>query len=75
MNASGSSLPLVIFGGFGSDTITGGTNNDIIFGDFGRVQYIDPVSGAMVATLGFGGRGRRDQQPHRRSAVGDLART
>ncbi len=56
VNAVGSSLPLVIFGGFGSDTITGGTNNDLIFGDFGRVQYIDPVSGAMVATHGFGGR-------------------
>jgi len=33
VNAAGSTLPLVIFGGLGHDDITGGTNNDIIFGD------------------------------------------
>ncbi|MEX2645398.1 MAG: choice-of-anchor D domain-containing protein [Gaiellaceae bacterium] len=57
VDASGSSLPLVIIGGFGNDIIVGGTNRDVIFGDFGRIQYIDPVSGAIVATHGFGGRG------------------
>jgi hypothetical protein len=33
IGGSGSTLPLVIFGGPGDDTLTGGTGNDIIFGD------------------------------------------
>ena len=57
VDASGSSLPLVIIGGFGNDRITGGTSRDVIFGDFGRVQYYDPETGLLVATHGFGGRG------------------
>src|SRR5262249_48554596 len=34
-----STLPLVIFGGLGRDTIDGGEGADIIFGDLGRVHY------------------------------------
>ena len=41
VNASGSSLQLVIIGGFGNDVIRGGSGNDIILGDTGIVQYVD----------------------------------
>ena len=57
IDASASSLPLVLIGGYGADAITGGTNNDLVFGDFGRVQYVAALGGPMVATHGFGGRG------------------
>jgi Ca2+-binding RTX toxin-like protein len=55
VDASTSTLPLVIFGGFGVDNIMSGSSNDIVFGDFGRVQYV--VKSQIVATHGFGGRG------------------
>ena len=67
VDASGSTLPVVIFGGLGNDDIKGGTPtparltgkaDDIIFGDDGRVQYADPGSlNTLLAVLGFGGRG------------------
>src|SRR5712691_3465996 len=56
VDASQSTLPLIIFGGFGQDWISGGQGRDIIFGDFGRVQYTDN-SGALIAQFGYGGRG------------------
>ena len=39
VNASASTLPLIIFGGQGTSTIAGGTGNDIIFGHSGQVVY------------------------------------
>ena len=51
IDASGSSLPLVIFGGEGADDITGGSGDDIIFGDKGRVDYFDE-NGKVVTRLG-----------------------
>lgn len=56
VDASASTLPLVIFGGEGDDTITGGNGGDIIFGDLGRVHYVD-ADGLVVAALGGGGPG------------------
>ena len=45
VDASESTLPLVIFGGMGDDDITGGQAEDIIFGDRGRVLFFaDPTS-------------------------------
>ena len=50
-----STLPLVVFGGFGSDTIWSGLGADLLFGDLGRVHYT--VGPALVARLGGGGPG------------------
>ena len=55
IDATDSTRAVTIFGGFGEDVITGGLSNDIVVGDFGRVQYI--IGGVLVATHGFGGRG------------------
>ena len=41
VNASASTLPLIIFGGQDNDQIISGTGNDILFGDRGRVHYFD----------------------------------
>ena len=58
VDASASTLPLVIIGGFGNDTIKGGQGNDIILGDLGVVQYAKPGSpDTLLAQFGFGGRG------------------
>lgn len=53
VDASASSLPLVIFGGDGHDAIMGGSGGDIIFGDRGRVTYGDG-SGLPTTVLGNG---------------------
>ncbi|MDE3025281.1 MAG: hypothetical protein KGI93_06890, partial [Acidobacteriota bacterium] len=42
IDGTGSTLPLVLFGGPGNDTITSGSANDILFGDTGRVVYLRP---------------------------------
>ncbi|MEX2149864.1 MAG: LEPR-XLL domain-containing protein [Steroidobacteraceae bacterium] len=55
VRATDSTLPLVVFGGLGDDDIIAGQNEDLVFGDFGRVQYMH--AGNLVAVLGFGGRG------------------
>ena len=55
VRAADSTLQLLIFGGLGNDDIIAGQNEDIVFGDLGRVQYV--VDSNVVATLGFGGRG------------------
>ena len=56
VDASASTLDLVIFGGDGADNIMGGTGNDIIFGDQGRVDYYgeEDVNGnrAIITRLG-----------------------
>ncbi|HEX5216895.1 MAG TPA: calcium-binding protein, partial [Vicinamibacterales bacterium] len=43
LDASASTLPLVVFGWDGNDHITGGSGDDILFGDRGRVDYIETV--------------------------------
>ena len=54
IDAGGSTLPLVIFGGEGSDTIFGGEGGDLIFGDRGRIVYRDEIGGTSTV-LGHGG--------------------
>ena len=56
IDASASTLPLIIFGGQGANTILGGQGGDIIFGGRGRVEYLND-QGQVVAVLGNGGQG------------------
>ncbi len=52
LSASECDVGLVLFGGLGMDTITGGKGDDIIFGDRGRVDYFNEL-GAIVTRLGY----------------------
>ncbi len=63
VNASTSSLPLVIFGGDGDDDITGGSGNDILFGDRGRVDYRAEDDVTLVTRLGTGAAYRTPADP------------
>ncbi len=56
INASGSTVPLIIFGGQGSSTITGGSGSDIIFAHRGEVTYDNSLN-QPVTVLGNGGPG------------------
>ncbi len=51
VDAEASSLGITIFGGLGSDHLTGGSGDDVIFGDRGRVDYFN-ADGAIVTRLG-----------------------
>jgi hypothetical protein len=51
VDASASTRSVVMFGGDGMDELTGGTADDIIFGDRGRVDYFDET-GMIVTRLG-----------------------
>ncbi len=51
VDESTTSIPLVIFGGEGNDELEGGSADDIIFGDEGRVDYV-AESGKIVTRLG-----------------------
>ena len=53
IDASASSLPLVLFGGDGADTLRGGSSRDIIVGDRGRVDYRDDMD-TLITRLGIG---------------------
>lgn len=56
VNAAQSTLPIIAFGGYGEDSITGGKSSDVIFGDFGRVRFFDDDQD-LIAIHGYGGRG------------------
>ncbi|MDX9818689.1 MAG: calcium-binding protein, partial [Desulfococcus multivorans] len=48
---AGSTAPLIVFGEEGNDTIHGGDGADILFGDYGRVDYVDGGE-SIVTRLG-----------------------
>ncbi|MEM4406832.1 MAG: hypothetical protein QXS68_07275, partial [Candidatus Methanomethylicaceae archaeon] len=52
VDARASSLPMYIFGGLGDDEIYGGVNENIIFGDRGRIDFLN-AEGMIVTRLGF----------------------
>ena len=52
VHGESSTLPLIVFGGQGNDTIFGGNGGDVIFGDRGVVRYGD-------SEFGHGGLGDR----------------
>ncbi|CAB9505193.1 Kringle domain [Seminavis robusta] len=56
IDGSASSLPLILFGDDGLDEIKGGSGSDIVFGDYGVVEWIDSNS-TVVASAGKGGYG------------------
>jgi Ca2+-binding RTX toxin-like protein len=47
----GSTLGIVVFGDLGDDTIATGSGNDIVFGDIGRVDYVNG-DGEIITRLG-----------------------
>lgn len=49
--AYASTLPLIVFGGQGDDSITGGSADDILFGDRGRMVSFDYVGGVATGTI------------------------
>ena len=53
VNATGSTAPLVVFGGQGNDKISTGSGSDIVLGDRGRVSFDGPTTTAT--RLGNGG--------------------
>ena len=56
LDASNSSLPVILFGDGGNDTLRGGNNRDILFGDYGEVLWFGE-DGVVVARVGGGGYG------------------
>ena len=44
IDASQSTVPVVLFGDAGGDTLTGGPTGDLLFGDSGRITFIRPTS-------------------------------
>jgi hypothetical protein len=56
IDASNSSLPVILFGDGGNDTLHGGSSGDVLFGDYGEVLWFDK-NGVVVARVGGGGYG------------------
>ena len=52
INASTSSLSVILFGDDGSDTLVGGSGDDVLIGDFGRVEW---KSGDNISAISGGG--------------------
>lgn len=62
IDASDSTLSVILFGDDGDDQLIGGSNDDVIIGDFGRISWrssdnVDNPDGVIEAYSGFGGYG------------------
>jgi Ca2+-binding RTX toxin-like protein len=53
LDGTASTMPLILFGDGGDDAIKGGTKENVMIGDFGRVTWVDN-SGSIVASQGGG---------------------
>jgi Ca2+-binding RTX toxin-like protein len=59
VDASDSSLGLFVFGGTGNDDVETGSGDDVVFGDRGRIDFVDPgdpqnaLDDVVVTRLGF----------------------
>jgi hypothetical protein len=56
IDATNSTVPMVLFGDGGDDTLFGGVNENILIGDYGQILWRDE-SGVTVARHGGGGYG------------------
>lgn len=56
LDASNSSLPVILFGDSGNDELHGGSSRDVLFGDYGEVIWYNK-DGEAVARVGGGGYG------------------
>jgi len=56
LDASGSTLPVILFGDGGSDVLHGGSNEDVLLGDYGDIVWTGD-DGQIVAKAGGGGYG------------------
>lgn len=56
IDATNSTMPMILFGDGGDDTLFGGVNENVLIGDYGQVKWVDE-SGTTVARQGGGGYG------------------
>jgi hypothetical protein len=56
IDATNSTMPMILFGDGGDDTLSGGVNENILIGDYGQILWRDE-SGVTVARHGGGGYG------------------
>src|SRR5581483_3969525 len=66
VDGSQSTVPLVVFGGEGNDTIVGGSANDILVGDRGTIDFVDNPGAVQFAVA------PNDETPNIDSSLGTI---
>jgi len=74
INATSSSLSVILFGEDGVDFLAGGSGKDIVFGDFGRVYWRNYEQNASIVAISGGG-GYGDLTDGRERNVSDIFST
>lgn len=54
IDASNSTMHMILIGDGGDDSIYGGLNENVLIGDYGEVMWVDPETGVIVARQGGG---------------------
>ena len=54
IDASNSTMHMILIGDGGDDVIYGGLNENVLIGDYGEVMWVDPETGVIVARQGGG---------------------